>query len=70
MLIENNISGYIEDSFNVKKWSDKIVHILNNNSEAINMGIMAQKIVSEQFTWDTLADKFIALFERKLSQNH
>lgn len=70
MLIEDGISGYIEDSFNVKKWSDKIIHILTHNNEAVNVGNMAKKVVSEHFTWDALADKFIALFERKLSKNH
>ena len=70
MLIEDGVCGYIVDKFDVKKWSDRILHILQNTDMLADVGIRAKKVVSEQFTWDALADKFIALFERKLSQNH
>lgn len=69
MLIENGISGYVIDNFDVDIWKKYITDVLGNPKKSKQIGQSAHKVISEQYTWDAIADKMLDIFERKLNVN-
>lgn len=60
MLIKNGENGFIED-MNVDKWIKKI-----NIKECEKIGENATKTIRNQFTWDSLSEKFINIYKKML----
>ncbi len=59
MLIKTKKNGIIIDKFETDKWVDSCIQILENKKEATEMGILANKEIVENFTWDALSEKFV-----------
>ncbi|MFW2502047.1 glycosyltransferase family 4 protein [Clostridium diolis] len=59
MLIENEETGYILDEFIVEKWSNKIKYLLSNIELQEKIKKKSRKRISEEFTWDIIAEKFL-----------
>lgn len=66
MLIDNNESGIIIDSFDVEKWKESIVSLLNDEDKKNRIKEKAKIKIENEFTWDALVDKFINVFEKRL----
>ena len=58
-LIENRVNGYILDNKNSDKWVDCIINAYHDKEQMHIMGEKAREVITEEFTWDRLADKFI-----------
>lgn len=57
-IIENNISGYLVDFDDKKKWVDKILEAVKNRKE---LAINSRKRIENKFTWDKIAEEFLKL---------
>ena len=66
MLINNNESGVIIDNFDVEKWNESIIDLLNDEGKKSRITKNAKAKIENEFTWDALADRFISVFEEKL----
>lgn len=66
LIIRNKENGYIEENNDLQKWVKRIRYIFSHPDEARLIGYKAHKTISEEFTWDALALKFIKVFENKL----
>ena len=66
MLIDNNESGIIIDSFDVDKWKESIIGLLNDEDKKNKIKEKAKMKIENEFTWDALVDKFIDVFEKRL----
>ena len=66
LIIRDKENGYIEENNDLQKWVERIRYIFNHPDEARLIGYKAHKTISEKFTWDALALKFIKVFENKL----
>lgn len=64
ILIENGKTGYIIPELDVEKWVQKSVDILN--SDTTQLTETAHQRIVEEFTWDSLVDKFIYAFNSKI----
>lgn len=69
LMIKSGENGYILKNNDVKLWSSTILNVLNNPEISQQIGEKSHNTIVNNFTWDALAVKFIALFERKLSAN-
>lgn len=66
LIIRDKENGYIEENNDLQKWVERIRYIFNHPDEARLIGYKAHETISEEFTWDALALKFIEVFENKL----
>ncbi len=57
-LIENNVSGYLIDAFSDVQLSEKIDHLLNNQTTRLEMGTHALMRVKEKFSIDGMVSSF------------
>lgn len=60
MLISNGNDGIVIEEFDVNKWVDNIIE----NKDNPNIGKNAAVKITDQFTWDCLANKFIDIYKR------
>lgn len=69
MLIEDNYSGIILSDFDITKWRDSVLKILEDKEYSQKLSDHAADKIKNKFTWDILVNSFIEIFEKKLSQN-
>lgn len=69
MLIENNESGIIIDNFEVDKWKDAIIGLMNDKGLSEMISSKAREKIEKEFTWDSLSDKFIDVYKKRISNN-
>ena len=70
MLIDNNESGIIINSFDVNEWKEAILSILNNDEIRNKIIKNATNKIENEFTWDALVDKFIDNFNLRLEKKN
>jgi len=51
-IIQNNKTGFIIEPFNIKDFASKLIWLMENQSKAQNMGLMAKKYVENEFSKD------------------
>ena len=68
-LIENNIDGVILDTFEKDKWVQTLTQLQGNRSGVKKMSERASEKIKNEYTWDRLASKFVALYEEAMQQN-
>lgn len=64
MLIENKINGFVLENNDVDKWSSCIKEIYSNPSKMTLIKKNAFETISRKFTWDNLANFFIAEYKK------
>lgn len=69
MLIENNVSGIIEQEFDTARWCESIIRLLDDREFAAGIKVNAHRTIAENYTWDVLTGKFIEVFKKLPSQN-
>ena len=52
VTVEDNKTGLLAKPYDVKDFADKIIWLLSNPEERVEMGKMAHKHVQENFTWE------------------
>ncbi|TCO71031.1 glycosyltransferase family 4 protein [Marinisporobacter balticus] len=63
-VIEENVNGIaIKEYDNPDVMEEKIVHLLENEDVALNMGKMGRKFAEERYHWKRVADDLLRLFE-------
>lgn len=62
----NHENGVIIRTLDSKEWENRIIELLENTEVRKCIGEKAHKTISEEYTWDALADKFIEVYERRL----
>lgn len=66
MLIKNDRNGFVFETFEEKKWCDKLVRLFRDEKLRKRMGSDAHKMIENQFTWDVLSDQFTSIYTVKL----
>lgn len=64
----NECNGVIIDNLDVNEWSEEIVRVLTDKSRCREIGEHAHKTISEKYTWDALADRFLDVYNRRLQK--
>lgn len=63
----NEKNGIVIDEFDSDKWADKVISVLKNKEVSERICHNANKTITEEYTWDALADKFLKVYEKRLS---
>lgn len=66
MMIESGKNGVVFDSFDATQWATCIKDLASDLDKAKAMGRLAHEKIENEYTWDKLADKFIAVYKRKV----
>ena len=62
----NESNGVVIDSLDMNEWSNKVVQVLTNENRCREIGENAHRTISEKYTWDVLADRFLEVYKRRL----
>lgn len=63
-LIEHEKNGFICSLDNLEQWSSYIIDIFNNEKYKNEISNNAMKTITENFTWDSLSEKFIEVYNK------
>lgn len=63
-IIDNKKDGFIIDNFDSELWGKSIINILENKLYYDEISERAHIKISSNFTWDSLADKFINIYNQ------
>lgn len=66
MLIDNDETGLIVNTFNVEEWADSIEQLLLDSNRRKIISNNATKLIKEKYLWDSIADKFIELYKEAI----
>ena len=61
----NEENGIVINDFDSDLWSEKIISVLQNENLCNSIGEAAHKTIAEEYTWDALADKFLAVYNKR-----
>ena len=67
-FVKNNQSGYLIDS-GPEKMAEKLISIAKNKSELITAGEFAYKLLTEEFSVEKMADKYLSLYSELIVRN-
>ena len=67
-MIEHKINGYLAGFMSAEDLAEGILFVLNGNSESL--ALHARKKITENFSYDIIAEKHINLYKRLLAQHH
>ena len=70
MLIDNNISGVIIEDFDIKKWKNSIIKLIEDKEWANKISQNAKIKIENEFTWDALVPKFLEVFNKVLEKRN
>lgn len=62
----NEYNGVIIDNLDINEWSDEIAKVLTDKNRCREIGENAHKTISEKYTWDALAYRFIEVYSKRL----
>jgi glycosyltransferase involved in cell wall biosynthesis len=63
-LVDNESSGYLAKTSDLKDWVQKIELLINSNKLRTQMGKKGLEKVKRYYTWDRVADKTISVYQR------
>lgn len=63
MLIEQGVSGFIFDPFNIQDYVSTIEYLVESPSEIENIGLRASEIVSNGFSWQDYGYRYIKFLD-------
>lgn len=63
----NEKNGIVIPEFNSDLWSNRILEVLSDPDKCERIGQEAHHTISEEYTWDALGDKFMAVYKKRLS---
>ena len=66
-MIGNGKNGFLVQPFNAQQLSDKVLYCLEHPAEAGEMGVLARKIILEQFDWRLIVKKVLKVYGEALS---
>jgi glycosyltransferase involved in cell wall biosynthesis len=66
-MIANGKNGFLVQPFNAQQLSDKVLYCLEHPADAEEMGVLARKIILEQFEWRLIVQKVLRVYEEALS---
>lgn len=64
----NKDNGFIIDKLDANLWSQTIIDLLKNEERYTAISQNASKIISEEYTWDALVEKFEEVYEQRLNK--
>ena len=65
----NESNGIVIDNFDVNAWADKVAEVISDEALCKRIGENASKTISQEYTWDALADKFLAVYNKRLERS-
>lgn len=67
-IVKNNISGYVIEPFNIEEYSNKLLYLLNNESERLKLGKIAREHIIDKFSLDSMAENYYKLYNQILKK--
>jgi len=58
-LMKDNETGFLVNKGDVDEWIEKLLLLINDNNQAVKMGIEGRKFVEENFSWEIIAKRFM-----------
>lgn len=68
MLITNEINGFVIEKFDENQWAEKVLNLIQDRELCISVGEKAKQYITSNFTWDVLAEKFIKIYMKRISE--
>ena len=65
-LIKDKDTGIICDLNDVNSWCESIMNLFKDQNLRDKISVNASKLIKENYTWDALSDKFVAVYESTL----
>ena len=66
MMIRNDENGFMINDYDAKVWAAKVIKVANDGLLKVRLGKAATETINRDFTWDTLAERFIMAYKEKL----
>ncbi len=67
-VIDNGKAGYIAEPFDPKDLAEKIINVLSDPKQAIEMGKYGRKMCEDKYNWDVIADKIIGFYQEMIKK--
>jgi glycosyltransferase involved in cell wall biosynthesis len=67
-ILDENSTGYLIKSKLPQLLEDKIIYIMNNPVEAIEMGLKGQQKIKEHFSIEAMCSGFVKIYEKLISK--
>ena len=58
-LMKDNETGFLVNKGNAEEWIEKLSLLINDNNQAVKMGIEGREFVEENFSWEIIAKRFM-----------
>lgn len=65
-IMENGKNGVIMEKFDKYLWSNEIIKILSDDDYKNKLSINAHETIKNKYTWDSLANKYIDVYQRSI----
>lgn len=69
-LIQNGKNGVYLDSFDTGVWADAVHGLLKDDARRKEMGELAHQTIANGFLWDTVSQRYLACYKKKLEETH
>jgi glycosyltransferase involved in cell wall biosynthesis len=69
-ILKHNETGYVVENKNYEDFAKAVVYLLDNYRTAKKIGENAQKIINQNFTWESKSNEIINIYEKVLKKFH
>jgi glycosyltransferase involved in cell wall biosynthesis len=69
-LLEHNQTGYVVENKNHEEFAKGVVYLLDNFQVAKKLGENAQRMISQNFSWESKSKEIINIYEKVLKRFH
>ncbi|OAQ54127.1 hypothetical protein HTG_00940 [Natrinema mahii] len=67
LQVEDGYNGYLFDKEDYRSLADKILKLINNQEERLQMAKNARKVAEEKFQWESVAEEYISLYQEEVA---
>lgn len=67
-LIQNQKNGVYLDSFDTGLWANAVYGLLKDDTRRKEMGELAHQTIANGFLWDTVCERYLACYRKKLGE--
>jgi glycosyltransferase involved in cell wall biosynthesis len=62
--ITNGVNGLLIDPTNTEEFANAMIKVLKDDELRKKMAMAAHKMIAEEYSWEAIADRFLAFYEK------